>query len=406
MARIGVTLRAWDEAGNAIGGSPTEIRVFDDFDCTAASVVTDDAAGGTTIGQPIIANSGWSTTLAVTTAAVDTTITVASTGTFAVGQRVPIYDGTNTDYRFIRAILAGPPRLTLNAAIGRIYSNANTSVGNLDQVGIWSGFLDDSVYHYIQTKDVGSTRVMPGTLIPVKVGASSVAVQEEAVAAGTRATVNFIGPSVTAVDNAGSARIDVTLTGLQADGAITTPSIGFASDPDNGLYRIGANDWAAVVGGHIAERFNDVASAVNYLLLTNSATGNKPILEPAGTDANVGLLIRAKGAAGVEFGKQYVAQRVAAGNSSTAITIDWNSGNVQSVTMTGNCTFTLSNPISGGRYVLLLTQDATGARTLTWPASVKWSGGSAPVGSAATKVDVISLIWDGTNYFGSFATNF
>jgi len=94
------------------------------------------------------------------------------------------------------------------------------------------------------------------------------------------------------------------------------------------------------------------------------------------------------------------------GNSSTAATANWNNGMIQKVTMTGNCTFTLSNPVTGTTYVLKCIQDATGSRTYTWPATVIWPGGSAPTGSGASKVDVITLFWDGTNYFGGYNLNY
>ena len=96
----------------------------------------------------------------------------------------------------------------------------------------------------------------------------------------------------------------------------------------------------------------------------------------------------------------------AEGNSGTAKTLDFSVARIHTVTMTGNCTFTLSNPQSGMEYVLVLTQDATGSRTYTWPAGVKWPGGTAPVGSGANKVDVIRLVYDGTNYFGSSSLNY
>ena len=68
-----------------------------------------------------------------------------------------------------------------------------------------------------------------------------------------------------------------------------------------------------------------------------------------------------------------------AGSSGTAKTLDWNSGNQQLVTLTGNVTLTLSNPIAGCAYRVFLTQDATGGRTVTWPAAVKWGSlASAP----------------------------
>lgn len=95
-----------------------------------------------------------------------------------------------------------------------------------------------------------------------------------------------------------------------------------------------------------------------------------------------------------------------AGNSSTAITLDLSTCSAQKVTMTGNATFTLSNPVTGGVYVLKLVQDATGSRTYTWPGTVKWSGGTGPTGSGASKTDLINLYWDGTNYYGSSSLNY
>ena len=74
--------------------------------------------------------------------------------------------------------------------------------------------------------------------------------------------------------------------------------------------------------------------------------------------------------------------------------------------MTGNCTLTLSNPVVGQVYVLKLVQDATGSRTMAWPAAVTWPAGTAPTLSGASKVDVITLYWDGTNYFGTFSVNY
>jgi hypothetical protein len=207
---VAFVTRAIDEAGNAVGGSPVEVRIWDDFACTASTTVTDDTGGLTTITQPLIPNAGTQTTLAVTTAATDTTITVASTTGFAVGQLVPIYDGTTTKYHWIRAILSGPARLTLEGQVGAIFSNTNTSIGNPDMLGVVAGWVSDGSFHYIQTKDVGSTRVMPPTLIPTFIGVSAVGVAEQGTTVGTRAVINFQGVGLVAKDNAGAARVDVS----------------------------------------------------------------------------------------------------------------------------------------------------------------------------------------------------
>jgi hypothetical protein len=89
------------------------------------------------------------------------------------------------------------------------------------------------------------------------------------------------------------------------------------------------------------------------------------------------------------------------GNSGTADTIVWTTGNFHKSTMTGACTYTFTNPTYTGRYQLMLVQDGTGSREATWPATVKWPGGTAPtLSTAASAIDIISLYWDGTNYFG------
>lgn len=90
-----------------------------------------------------------------------------------------------------------------------------------------------------------------------------------------------------------------------------------------------------------------------------------------------------------------------AGNSSTTLTIDWNNAEAQKITMTGNCTLTLSNPIVWKFYLLKLVQDGTGSRTMTWPATVKKIGWALTLSTAASSIDIVTLYWDGTNYFAN-----
>lgn len=98
---------------------------------------------------------------------------------------------------------------------------------------------------------------------------------------------------------------------------------------------------------------------------------------------------------------------VANGNSGTTPTNDWSKGNTQSWTLNNNATFTFSNPTTGQHLTILLLQDATGSRTVTWPASVKWSNGNAPtLTTTASKLDLIGFIWNGTNYLGFTSLNY
>jgi hypothetical protein len=96
-----------------------------------------------------------------------------------------------------------------------------------------------------------------------------------------------------------------------------------------------------------------------------------------------------------------------AGNSGSALTIDFAHSINQKVTLTANCTFTFSNPTAGTIYLIKLVQDATGSRLVTWPASVKWVGAAAPtLTTAPSATDIVTLYYDGTNYYGTAGLNY
>jgi hypothetical protein len=89
-----------------------------------------------------------------------------------------------------------------------------------------------------------------------------------------------------------------------------------------------------------------------------------------------------------------------------ATTIDLSAGNVADVTLTLSTVITLTNP-TVGTYVIKLIQDAIGGKVVSWPFNVLWSGGTPPTLTAtANKTDVITLMYDGVNYYGTYALNF
>jgi hypothetical protein len=103
------------------------------------------------------------------------------------------------------------------------------------------------------------------------------------------------------------------------------------------------------------------------------------------------------------FTNGYTEETVSA-NTSTAYTIDLVNGSVQILTLTGNCTFTFPTATAGRSFILILKQDATGSRTATWPAAVKWPAGTAPtITSTASKSDKYIFTADGSNWIGSNA---
>jgi hypothetical protein len=92
-------------------------------------------------------------------------------------------------------------------------------------------------------------------------------------------------------------------------------------------------------------------------------------------------------------------------NSTTTTTLDLSTGNLLELVLTGPTTLAFSNP-QIGTYIIKVKQDGTGGRTLTFP-SMKWSDAAVPtITTAANAIDLITLIYDGTHYYGSCLQNF
>jgi hypothetical protein len=91
-----------------------------------------------------------------------------------------------------------------------------------------------------------------------------------------------------------------------------------------------------------------------------------------------------------------------------AVTINWNmdNGSVMQVTLGGNRTMAApTNHVAGGTYTAIIKQDATGARTMTWNAAFKFSGGSKTLTTTANAVDVAQFVSDGVNLYGTLMKN-
>ena len=327
----------------------------------------------------------------------------------------------------------------------------------------------------LQTNSSGALKITGTATVTDNTSVQKVIVSKAGTTIGTRHKINLIEGSnvtLTVADNAGSDRVDVTVTA--ATGAPTTShyllDTADASLPNSTVISYGSG--LTVTGGGGAstisidtttvatltgsqaltnKTINGSSNTITNISLTTAVTGVLPVAN-GGTNASsasitafnnitgytasgatgttstnlvfstsptlvtptlgvatgtrLGLGQAADSSAVMASTGQYFSTKYAAGNTSTALTINWDNGNVQACTATGNVTFTFSNPKSGGRYMLIITQDATGSRTYTWPAAVKWSGGTTPTGSAASKIDVITFAYDGTNYYGGYSLNY
>ena len=87
-------------------------------------------------------------------------------------------------------------------------------------------------------------------------------------------------------------------------------------------------------------------------------------------------------------------------NTGTALTVDLANGTVQNLTLTGNATITMPTAVAGKSFIIMLRQDATGSRSVTW-STVVWPGGTAPtITGTASKMDMYSFFSNGTVWYG------
>ncbi len=113
------------------------------------------------------------------------------------------------------------------------------------------------------------------------------------------------------------------------------------------------------------------------------------------------------------YSNQYATSLVSGnpGGAATALSINWNLGSVQKFNFnpgtSGNVYLTLSNPIPGSAYVLSTIQNPSGTTNIYFPSNVKWQGGvSGTMTSSGNAIDIFSLLYDGSNYYGNAGNNY
>ena len=83
-------------------------------------------------------------------------------------------------------------------------------------------------------------------------------------------------------------------------------------------------------------------------------------------------------------------------------TVTWNAINspVAKVTLAGNRTITVSNNLGTGQYIsVLVIQDGTGSRTLTWNAMFEFKDDTAPtLTTTASKGDLFTFRYNGAKW--------
>jgi hypothetical protein len=228
-----------------------------------------------------------------------------------------------------------------------------------------------------------------------------------AVSGGTTGLTTSDGP----ITSSGTITLSGTLAatnGGTAQSTWTTGDLLYASD-SNTLSKLaigttnqvltvvgGVPTWAAVSGGGSSDAGTLTGTTLASNVVSSSLT-------------SVGTLSSLTVSGSTTFGTNYTETRTNV-TSASSTTIDCSAGNIFNVTMNASITtLAFSNvPVAGRAYnmTLFLNQDATGSRTITWPAAVKWPSGTAPtLTTTGSKTDILNLVTHdgGTTWYGFVA---
>lgn len=104
-------------------------------------------------------------------------------------------------------------------------------------------------------------------------------------------------------------------------------------------------------------------------------------------------------------GQAQLGSLVVTDTDGATVTFDVTQSAIHQVTLAGNRTLAVTGDALVNHFYVALVQDATGSRTVTWWAGIKWAGGSAPtLTTAANKTDLMEFWRVGAaSYIGKVA---
>lgn len=211
----------------------------------------------------------------------------------------------------------------------------------------------------------------------------------------TQAATDLSTPSTLVKRDAGG---ETSLDGLNLDGS-TSGAINIKAADTTTNYTV---KMPAAQGGATTYLENDGSGNLSWGTITIPPSANQTLsnlTSPTAINQNLNL-----GSNAISQTNYIISpQLYDAGTFAGAIALNWANGPAQKLVINaaGPLAITLSNPVTGGTYLLRLEQGATPG-TVTWPGSVNWGTVGAPVLSNATgEVDIVSLFYDGTTYWAS-----
>ena len=286
---------------------------------------------------------------------------------------------------------------------GQTTPTANISLGSYKITNLAAATLAADAVRFSQLQSGSASTyitaagadTITGTVSPT-LTAYTTGQQFSFVAAGTNTTavtLNIDGVGAKAVTRAGTTALAAgdILTGQVA--LVEYDGTQFQLLDPNAFTNLRVSGTLGVTGA------TTLSAALTYggVTLTNAVTGTgKMVLDTSPTVNNPTVT-------------NYVESVVAIGTVTSSSTLALTNGTVQTATLTAStaCTFTMPTATAGKSFVLLLKQAAaTGNGTATFT-SVKFGTAGAPtITATAGKMDILTFIADGTNWYGSIAQGY
>ena len=201
----------------------------------------------------------------------------------------------------------------------------------------------------------------------------------------TFATVNTSANTVDFTDSSVTFDI-VNDTSPQLGGDLDTNSANIKIDDAHGLLDDDGNEQIL---------FQKTGSAVNFLEITNQATGSNPSLSANGSDTNVGLEISTKGTGAIKFNDLAYIPQQALTSSSNAVAWDTQAkANAYHLT-TENTTFSApTNSVEGS--FICLEINYNGSHTIAFNTVFEFAGSTAPTFTSTDgKTDILVFRYNG-----------